>query len=146
MQIYGERCVMEQKQCVFCRTRFTPSRNLHQCYCSKSACQKKRRSKYQKKKLKRDSDYKEAHHLSQQKWRNRHPNYWRQYRIDHPMYVAANRLAQTKRDHKKRKNKLQDAPVFSLANMYPFINKNEYFSCGYDIILCGNFRLQICTL
>ena len=127
---------MEQRQCICCRTRFIPSRNPCQRYCPQPVCQKKRRCKYQKKKLKRDADYKDTHLSSQQKWRDKHPDYWHQYRIQHPLYVQSNRIQQTNRDKKRRKYAHKIARVFPLANMYSLIQKNEYISNNYKIILC----------
>lgn len=127
---------MKQRQCVCCRTRFIPLCNPKQRYCAKPICQKKRRCKYQKKKLKRDADYKETHRLSQRKWRYKHPDYWRRYRMQHPIYAQANRIQQVKRDEKRRKLKRKTARVFPLANMYSLIQENEYFSNSYKIILC----------
>ena len=109
---------MEQRHCRHCRVRFIPSRNEHQRYCSKSTCQKKRRSNYQKQKLKRDADYKETHRSSQRKWRLKHPYYWSQYRIQQPAYVATNRTKQVIRDSKRRKGNQKPCATFLLANMY----------------------------
>lgn len=133
---------MEQRQCRCCRVRFIPSRNEHQRYCSKSTCQKKRRSKYQKQKLKRDAEYKETHRSSQQKWRLKNPNYWSQYRIQHPVYVAANRAKQVIRDSKRRRNNQKPCATFLLANMYSFSLKNEYISNGYKAFLCEDFACK----
>jgi len=127
---------MEQRHCRCCRVRFIPLRNEHQRYCSKSTCQKKRRSKYQKQKLKRDPEYKETHRSSQQKWRVKHPTYWSQYRIQHPVYVAANRAKQIFRDSKRRRKDPKSCATFLLANMYAFCQKNKYISNGYKVFLC----------
>lgn len=131
-----ERLVMEQRQCVCCRTRFTPLRNSRQRYCPQSACQRRRRCKYQRKKLKYDADYKVTHQASQRKWRNKHPGYWRQYRIQHPLYVQSNRIQQANRDQKRRKRSHKGARVFPLANMYSLMQKNGYFSNSYRVFLC----------
>jgi hypothetical protein len=131
-----ERFVMEQRQCICCRTRFTPLRNPTQRYCANPSCQKKRRCKFQRQKLKRDADYKETHRSSQEKWRDKHPDYWRQYRIQHPIYAQCNRAQQVKRDQKRRQQARKTARVFPLANMYSLIQKNEYYSNSYKIILC----------
>ncbi len=137
---------MEQKRCAHCRLRFTPLRNSHQRYCSKPACQKMRRCKYQKKKLKQDPDYRETHRSSQRKWRYKHPDYWRHYRLQHPVYVAKNRLAQASRDHKHSKSDPKVGHIFRLANMYSLIPKITYISSCYKIILGTKTALQICTL
>lgn len=129
---------MEQRQCRCCRKRFIPSRNAVQRYCARSTCQKKRRSKYQKQKLKRDIEYKETHRSSQQKWRLKHPDYWRHYRMQNPVYVAVNRDKQVIRDKNRRKMSSKSVRDMLLANMYSFSIKNEYISNGYKIFLCGN--------
>ncbi|OGT48077.1 MAG: hypothetical protein A3F17_06240 [Gammaproteobacteria bacterium RIFCSPHIGHO2_12_FULL_41_15] len=137
---------MAQKRCLHCRTRFTPLRNSHQRYCSKAACQKKRRANYQQQKLHNDHDYKEAHRTSQQTWRYSHPDYWRRYRLEHPAYVVANRVSQAKRDHKSEKNGLKAGHDFGLANMYLLTQINEYISNCYKVFLGKETALQICTL
>ena len=124
---------MDQRRCVYCRTRFTPLRNFHQRYCSKAACQKKRRSHYQQQELQNDHDYKEAHRTSQQKWQYNHPDYWRRYRLEHPAYVVANRVAQANRDHKNDKSDLKPGHDFDLANMYSLIEINTYLSNCYTV-------------
>lgn len=129
---------MEQRQCLCCRIRFIPSRNLNQRYCAKSTCQKKRRNKYQKQKLKRDIEYKETHRASQQKWRFKHPNYWHHYRMQHPVYVIANRTKQVIRDKNRRKRTSKFVDNIVLANMYSLSIKNEYISNGYKVFLCEN--------
>lgn len=137
---------MDQRRCVHCRTRFIPLRNSDQRYCSKAACQKKRRSRYQRQKLQNDSDYKEAHQNSQQKWRYNHPDYWRRYRLEHPAYVVANRVAQANRDQKNEKSDLKSGHDFGLVNMYSLIEINSYISDCYNVFLGRETTLQICTL
>jgi hypothetical protein len=137
---------MEQRQCLCCRVRFIPSRNEDQRYCSKSACQKKRRSKYQKQKLKQDGEYKETHRSSQRKWRAKNPDYWSQYRLQHPHYVVINRVKQAIRDSNRRKKKSKILCDFLLANMYPLSLKNEYISNGYKIFLCKNLLANMYSI
>jgi hypothetical protein len=140
-----ERFVMEQRRCTHCRSRFIPLRNHHQHYCSKLVCQKTRRCRYQKKKLNEDPDYKAAHRLSQKKWRYKHPDYWRCYRLQHQEYVAANRLAQANRDQ-KYKDVMKPGRDFGLANMYSLFHKNINISYCYKVFLGKKTALQICTL
>lgn len=131
---------MEQRRCVHCRSRFTPLRNVHQCYCSKPTCQKMRRCNYQKRKLKHDADYKETHQSSQKKWRNNHPDYWRHYRQQHPIYVEDNRKRQVNRDQKRRSSGEGNISFSVLANMYSLNQKNIEFSSSYKTIL-GNVSM-----
>jgi hypothetical protein len=128
---------MEQRECVCCRTRFTPSRNPRQRYCSKSVCQKKRRCRYQKQKVKHDSDYRENQRSSERDWHKRHPHYWRHYRKGHPQQVATNRLAQQVRDKKRRRKEaiFYNGPM--LATMYSFTKDKHYLSSSYNVFLCN---------
>ena len=127
---------MDQRQCIYCRVRFIPSRNPQQRYCSKSACQKKRRCKYQKQKKRQDSDYRENQRASEQRWHKRHPDYWRNYRKDHPQQVEKNRLAQQSRDQKRRQKRIVFGSIPVLATMYSFNQEKLYLSSCYNVILC----------
>lgn len=137
---------MEQRRCACCRIRFIPSRNPHQSYCGKPACQKKRRLRYHKEKLRRDTDYKETHRSSHQKWCYKHPDYWRTYRLQHPLYVEGNRLLQRERDRNRRKRGEISGHEFMLAKMYSLTFKNNCFSYSCKINLGKEMCLQRCTL
>lgn len=140
-----ERFVMERR-CLFCRKRFTAIRNPSQRYCANPLCQKERRKQYQRDKLRNDPTYYESHQLSQKKWRAAHSTYWSEYRLNHPLYVHANRLAQENRDKKRHLRPAKSGRDFMLANMYSLICKKEYISCSYKIFLGTKTSLQICTL
>lgn len=152
---------MDDRRCACCRTRFRPKHNPNQRYCGASLCQKKRRSRYQQKKLKEDSVYNETHQSSQEKWRAMHPYYWRTYRLTHQNYVDKNRLLQGMRDQRRRDkamrlraekvgNTVETAEKSGyknvLVNMYVSVPKINYFSCNYSINLGKENGLQICTL
>ena len=51
-----------------------------QTYCSSDECQKKRKTNWQKQKLKTDPDYKENQIRAQKAWANRNKDYWQKYR------------------------------------------------------------------
>lgn len=72
---------MSQIRCVNCSALFTQAPQVpNQTYCSKEACQKKRRKEWQKKKRKIDQDYKDNQYRAQKAWADRNPEYWRLYR------------------------------------------------------------------
>ncbi len=72
---------MTTKICPGCGQPFEPRPQVKkQIYCSSPACQQKRRNTWQRKKLRTDSDYREQLRKAQQNWRNRNPNYSREYR------------------------------------------------------------------
>lgn len=90
---------MVQKQCLACGQDFLPCPQVpNQCFCSAPACQKERRRRWQRDKLKADPDYLDNQHRAQQAWIERNPDYWRRYRETHPDYLERNRLMQQQRN------------------------------------------------
>jgi len=92
---------MEPIPCVNCGTFFIP-RNCKQNYCTKAECQRARKAAWQRYKLKYDDDYRTQQHLSQQKWLQTNPGYYRSYRRRNPDKVKRNRALQTIRNRRKR--------------------------------------------
>ena len=85
---------MENKRCAGCRGRFTPRpQTPRQRFCSARACQRERRRRWQHEKRGSDRDYRENQARAQQRWAQRHPQYWREYRTTHPEYTARNRAS-----------------------------------------------------
>jgi hypothetical protein len=94
---------MESKLCTACGRQFIPHLNSpRQVYCSKPACQRVRKRKWQQQKLKSDPDYAENQARAQQAWSTSHADYWRQYRQAHPDYANQNREMQTGRNARNR--------------------------------------------
>jgi hypothetical protein len=78
---------MTKLRCTHCGIRFTPAPQVpKQTYCSKPGCQKERRRKWQKNKLKSDPDYRDNQLRAQKAWTDRNPDYWRQYRQNSSVY------------------------------------------------------------
>ena len=89
--------------CIHCHSPFRPHFKVpNQKYCSGTACQTARRRQWQKRKLKRDEDYRNNHRDAQKAWRKNNPAYWKKYRTDHPEYADRNRSFQIKRNLKAR--------------------------------------------
>ena len=57
-----------------------------QTYCSAPACQRERRQLWQRKKFRDDPFYRENLQDAQRAWRNRNPDYLRNYRATNPEY------------------------------------------------------------
>ncbi len=92
-----------ERRCEHCGERFIPRPNVAcQRYCSKADCQKARRTKWRKRKLQTDQDYRDNQRDAQRRWRDNHPEYWREYRASHPGYVERNRGLQRERNHRRR--------------------------------------------
>ena len=72
---------MSRVRCINCGSLFTPLAQVpNQTFCSKSECQKARRRKWQKEKLRSDFDYRENQARAQKKWTDKNPDYWRDHR------------------------------------------------------------------
>ncbi len=93
---------MNETRCVACTDGFTPRRNVpDQRYCCKAECQRERRRRWQRRKLREDPDYRANQAAAQQRWRERHREYWRNYRHSHPEYSARNRTLQRERNQRR---------------------------------------------
>ena len=91
------------RSCRYCQQIFQPSiYRPEQCVCSQPACQRQRRSDYQRERIHNDATYAEDVRASQKKWRQANPDYWKQYRQRHPQSVERNRKQQHERDQKRR--------------------------------------------
>ena len=93
---------MDRIRCAACDDLFTRRRNVaDQRFCSKPECQRARRRRWQRQKLKADPDYRANQAAVQQRWRARNPDYWRRYRRSHPAYTERNREQQRKRNRNR---------------------------------------------
>jgi hypothetical protein len=91
------------RQCRYCERSFQPSKfQPRQSVCGDAACQRRRRADYHRQKIAADPEYRQVCLDSPQKWRSRNPDYWRQYRKQHPQAVERNRQQQHVRDQKQR--------------------------------------------
>jgi hypothetical protein len=71
-------------------------------YCGSADCQKARKRKWQKEKLKGDPDYRENQAAAQKAWRTRNRDYWKEYRKRNPGSREKNRLRQRERNRQWR--------------------------------------------
>jgi len=125
---------MGTKRCVVCDERFSPRRNVpDQQYCSKHACQRERRRRWQREKLKQDPDYRANQAAAQQRWRERNPHYWRNYRQSHPEYTARNRKKQRERNRRRDLVATGPSPP-AIAKMDAYLDKSFVASGTYRLI------------
>jgi hypothetical protein len=90
------------RSCRYCQQIFEPSiYRPQQSVCSKADCQRQRRSDYHRERIRNDVAYAADVRASQRKWRTAHPEYWKQYRKNHPESVERNRRQQQQRDRKR---------------------------------------------
>jgi hypothetical protein len=106
---------MQKRPCAACRKQFTPAAHVpEQRFCSQERCQRERRRRWQKNKRRGDADYRDNEQRAQRSWAERHGEYWRDYRREHPEYRERNRRQQRERDGRRRGSRVRAERV--LAN------------------------------
>jgi hypothetical protein len=98
----GGREAMEPIRCAHCQQFIVLNPHIkNQRYCNSAACQRVRKTLWQKQKLKTDSDYKANQKDCQKQWRENHPGYWRNWRAEHPEYSKRNCIQQQERNRQR---------------------------------------------
>jgi hypothetical protein len=107
---------MDRIACMHCGRDFIPNpRVKNQQYCKLPECQQARKTLWQRRKLATDPAYQDNQRDCGKSWRERHPEYWRQYREQHPPSRGRNRLLQRVRNAKRRSSRRTARKV--IANM-----------------------------
>ena len=124
---------MAKRRCAACGYLFEPRRNVpQQSYCSKRACQRTRRRRWQRQKLKTDADYRANQTAAQRRWRERRPTYWRDYRQRHPDATARNREQQ--RERNRRRLAATGPSPQAIANMDAYTPERPVRSGTYRLV------------
>ena len=90
--------------CVNCGTFFVP-RNQDQNYCSNKACQRARKANWEKQQRRTNPSFNQNRRLSQKKWLENTPGYWKDYRHRNPGQVERNRTLQKVRNRSRKSEK-----------------------------------------
>ena len=107
---------MDRICCAHCGRDFNANpRVKNQRYCNRLECQRARKTLWQRQKLTMDPAYQENQRDCGKSWRQRHPEYWRQYREQHRLSRERNRLLQRVRNAKRRSSRRTAQKV--IANM-----------------------------
>ncbi|MBW1749682.1 MAG: hypothetical protein JRJ37_03095 [Deltaproteobacteria bacterium] len=99
--------MLKRKRCQNkdCARLFVPCPQVpKQKFCSRKECQQARKREWNKKKLASDPEYQEARKDAQKRWKDKNPNYWKDYRARHSGYTRKNREQQNIRNRKRRQN------------------------------------------
>ncbi len=88
-----------------CSDFFPPSpRHKNQSYCMKPGCRRAQKADWKRNKMKTDPIFKENQKLSNKKWAQNNPGYWREYRKRNPEKVLRNRMLQLIRNRRQAKH------------------------------------------
>jgi len=86
---------MKEETCINCSRGFIKSpRHKNQSYCKRQKCQRAKKADWQRQKMRCDPEYKASQKLSNRKWKDANPGYWKKYRDKNPDKAERNRLLQ----------------------------------------------------
>ena len=95
---------MDEIQCCHCGVFFARSpRHKNQDYCMRAHCLRARKAAWKRKKMREDPEYRLNQKLSNNKWAEANPGYWKEYRNRHPEKAEQNRILQTIRNRRRSK-------------------------------------------
>lgn len=103
-------------------------------FCKREECQRARKNRWQKEKMKSDQAYHEDEKLSQQDWCDNHPEYWKQYRETNKLYTDANREKQRFRNARRGKKPPKVSPEEPIAKMDALSKQNAVISGRYRLV------------
>lgn len=91
-------------RCACCRQVLPRNpRVKDQQYCGAAKCQKARKAKWQREKMRTDQEYRTSQQEGQRLWQQNNPDYWQRYRSNNSDYRHRNRLLQKVRDSRRRR-------------------------------------------
>jgi len=137
-----ERC------CACCGKQFN-ARNASHEYCHDAQCQRKRKSRWQKRKLATDSSYRGNQADARRRWQEKHSDYWQAYRKRHPRYEAHNRQQQRQRNSHRRKHLLPaDVPMIANMDAAAPVKSGTYRLVAIDSPMIANMDVvvKLCLL
>ena len=125
--------MLKRKRCQNkdCGLLFVPCPQVpKQEFCSRKECQQARKREWNRNKLASDPEYQEARKDAQQRWQDKNPNYWKEYRAGHSEYTKKNREQQRIRNQKRR----QKPPAAKVVKTDESIPINNVLTGRYKII------------
>jgi hypothetical protein len=113
-------------RCAHCRCVVPANpRVKNQRFCGNAACQRARKTAWQREKMATDPDYQANQRACQRTWQKAHRHYWRAYRNRRPAYRARNRLLQRHRDTATRR--LRDLAKMDAFEPVSFVQPGTYY-------------------
>jgi hypothetical protein len=132
-----------ERVCECCGTHFTARDKAHR-YCSNIGCQRKRKSRWQKRALSIDPSYKGNQADARKRWQEKHPDYWRTYRKCHPQYEACNRRRQRIRNLKRATTPGSAAgPVIANMDAIPPVKSGTYRLVPVGMPMIANMDMVV---
>ncbi|WP_155321752.1 hypothetical protein [Desulfosarcina ovata] len=105
---------MEPVLCLNCYDFFPPSpRHKNQSYCMKPECRRAKKAAWKRAKMQTDPQFRKDQQLSNKKWVQNNPGFWRRYRKRNPEKTERNRILQRIRNQRRRAKRQKTGVVCS---------------------------------
>ncbi len=125
---------MKRRKCNKCNRLFVITAcHPEQEYCSRDKCQKARKTRWQRRKLSSDEDYRKNQADCQERWAAKNPGYWKRYREKHPESAQRNRDKQRERNRINRRQPPAKSMFPTIANMDPKNPQKPLISGYYEL-------------
>ena len=132
---------MEEVSCCHCGGYFIPDpRQKHSRYCGKPVCQRARKAAWQREKIRGDPDYQANQKRCRQDWCKAHPDYWKEYRQQHPDQARRNRDLQRVRNA-RRGSRSRGDPTGTKGSMIVKMDASKPFGTSGKATFSGQFWL-----
>lgn len=134
-----------QLVCPSCAEPFAPYPHVpDQRYCRAAECQRARKRAWERHKLADDPDYGATRVEAQRTWLESRPDYWREYRANHPEAADRNRALQRERNRRRRHpppapEGPPDTSVIAKTDAYPSDSPDSPLPSGrYALVFVGD--------
>lgn len=111
---------MKFSYCKSCGRAFWPRPQVpNQTYCSAPECQRERRRRWQQEKRRIDPDYRDNDARYNKDWAAENPDYWKNYRENHPNYADRNRSQQQIRNQRQQGERIAKVDMSPPISLLP---------------------------
>jgi len=122
---------MKEVICINCGRSFIQSpRHKNQNYCKGQECQRAKKADWQRQKMRTDPEYKATQKLSNRKWRESNPGYWKKYRERNPEKAERNRMLQRLRNKQKASYKADCQGKIAKMDASESLKSNRFKAIG----------------
>ena len=122
---------MKEVICINCSRDFIQSpRHKNQNYCKREKCQRSKKADWQREKMRTDPEYKANQKLSNRKWRESNPGYWKRYRERNPEKAERNRMLQRLRNKKKTSYKADCRGTIAKMDASELLKSTKFKAVG----------------
>jgi len=129
----------EMRRCRHCGCVFQVCNKVKKHgFCNTKGCQKARKRKWQREKMKNDANYRQDQENAQEDWKNNNPDFWKNYRRDHAEYADRNRKQQRRRNQSRNAKSAAGKKSEPIAKMDALTPDKTILSGKYQLVFVGS--------